>query len=557
MTEQHSSVRRIGERVVRAMVIVGLFHFFWKLGGFAVTILVNQFYGSTARSDAYFYAIEGIVLVMYFIVEESMGPAFLPVFIREMEEQGERKAWEFASSVLNLLLIVLAAWCVIALALAPQIVDLAARGFKNREDQETIRLTVHLVRYAVPGLIGLALGSVTYVIINGYKVFSFPAAGDTAQKFLTFASMLVAFKWLGMGLDAAAVGFLAGAVGKIATHFIWLRRKLIFYRLKIVLRSRAMKQFGLLMLPLLLGIVFAKFRDVITDRFASFLAEGIPADIKFGRKIGNLSVIIVPYALSIAIFPYLCDLWAKRDVEGLGRVVTRGLDLVALFFIPLSITMMLLSEPIVQFIYNRGALGVDHIQYRSAALAVYVSALAFYGAEMVLMQSFFSMQNTWVPVAVGVLSSGVTILILYVSIVVMGMKGAASFFPVIIAFPVGKVFKNIVLGVLMRRKVPILPWRTFSRFLARLAVVSAGVGVSTYAVWRVCQRFIVLPAVPAGVKFSISFELVKAVRLALPSLAAFAAFVLLASLLRMEEFQMVVDWLKTKLRGRGRRGARQ
>jgi len=550
MDEKHTNVKRIGERIVRAMIIVGVFHVFWKLGGFLVTWLLIHFFGSSPESDAYVYAIENIVLIVYFIVEESLGPSFMPVFILEMERNGEESAWEFGSTILNLLFLAIAGWIVVGMMMAPEIVGFLAPGFENRNDPLTINLTIHLLRYALPGLLGLSIGSLTYVIINAYKVFSFPAAGDAVQKFLTFAAMFVAFVVFGMGFDCLAVGFLAGAVGKIVTHLIWLRHKLIYYRLKIALRSPAMKRFAILLLPLLAGIVFAKVRDVVTDRFASHLAIGIPTDIRMGKKIGNLPVLIIPYALSIAIFPFLCDLSARRDSKGLGHIVTRGLNFVALFFVPLSVITIILRVPVVRFIFDRGGMTPDHVYYMSMSLAIYSSAFVFYASETVLMQSFFSMQNTWLPASIGMLSSGVTILILYVSIVILDMKGAASFFPVVIAFPVGKAFKNVVLAILMKRKVPILPWHTFSRFLARLAVVTVGTGVSAYVAWMVIQQAIPLPIVPEEVKMYFPFEVAKALRLAVPSIASLLAFVFLASLLKMGEFRMVADWLRTRIRGK-------
>lgn len=550
MAEEHSGARRIGERIVRAMIVVGIFHVFWRLGGFLVAWLVKHLYGTTIQADAYFYATEFVLLPIYFIGEESLGPSFMPVFIREIEEKVEEKAWEFASTVLNLLAILLVVTVLVGIVWAPEIVRLVAPGFKDRAD-ETMEMTTRLVRLMIPALLGLSLGSVTYVIINGYKVFGYPAAGDAVQRFLTFAMIGVGFMTLNLGLDATAVGVLAGAAGKILTHFVWLRRKVVFYRFRVALRSPAMRQFVMLMVPLLVGIVFARLRDFVRGRYQSYLAVGIPADVTLGRKVGALPEAVIPYALSIAIFPFLCDLWARRDTEGLGRVVTRGLDLVALFFVPLSITMIVLREPLVRMLFDRGHWEAYHVYYCSTALAVYASGLAFYAAEMVLMQSFFSMQNTWVPVGIGVLSSGLMILILFVTIDVVGVSREASFWPIVLVFPIGKVLKNVVLVLLMRRKVPVLPWATFGRFLARLAVVTVGCGASAYGAYRLASAVLPLPDVPEGVRFSSSYEVVKAVHLSVPSLAAVAAFLLLAWRLQMEEFQMVMEWVRSKLSRKG------
>ncbi|GAG20999.1 unnamed protein product, partial [marine sediment metagenome] len=80
-----------GTRIARAMFVVLFFHLFWKLGGFILSNVIGGVYGLEDVTDAYTIAINGVVFALYLIVEESMGPSFLPVFIYGLKEDGDER----------------------------------------------------------------------------------------------------------------------------------------------------------------------------------------------------------------------------------------------------------------------------------------------------------------------------------------------------------------------------------------------------------------------------------------------------------------------------------
>ena len=92
-TMEEQTSRSVGTRIARAMIVVAFFHLFWKFGGFILRIVLGGYYGLADVTDAYTIALDGVVFALFLIVEESMGPSFLPVFIYRMkEEDGEKKA---------------------------------------------------------------------------------------------------------------------------------------------------------------------------------------------------------------------------------------------------------------------------------------------------------------------------------------------------------------------------------------------------------------------------------------------------------------------------------
>ena len=150
------------------------------------------------------------------------------------------------------------------------------------------------------------------------------------------------------------------------------------------------------------------------------------------------------------MFPFLCDMAKEKDYKQFGAVVTGALKLLALFFVPITVGTILLRRPVVQFLYDWGKWTDVSTDLTSLALGLYVIALTFYSAEAILMQSFFSMQNTWIPVAVGLAASSLQVLGLWAAISYFHLN---EFYCVALAFPLSRILKNVVLILLMKRKV--------------------------------------------------------------------------------------------------------
>ena len=123
---------------------------------------------------------------------------------------------------------------------------------------------------------------------------------------------------------------------------------------------------------------------------------------------------LVGYALSIALLPYLCDLTARRDEERFGGVMNKTIRQLAFFFLPLTAATVALRLPVIDFVYNFvERTGLEKANLTANALGCYIFILYFYGLETALMQGFFSRKNTWWPVVTGFVASSIHIGFLY------------------------------------------------------------------------------------------------------------------------------------------------
>jgi hypothetical protein len=205
--------------------------------------------------------------------------------------------------------------------------------------------------------------------------------------------------------------------------------------------------------------------------------------------VGNLPNVLIATALSFAMFPYLCELATRKDLATFAALMTRTLRLIALFFIPLTVVIIVLDEPLMQLLFDRGQFPLIHLHYAGRALSLFIFGLFFYAIENVLMQSFFSMQQMWWPTALGMVSAVFHTLFLGIGINVLGYNYPSEIFVLVaISFPVSRIFKNLFLLAIMRTRLPIFPPRETLVFLGQMVLLCTAVGGAVYASFQPLHR---------------------------------------------------------------------
>jgi len=535
-------------RIVRAMFVVLFFWLFLKFGGFLLNALVGSLYGAGAESDAYFFATQTVVsTLIYAQALRILIPAFTPVFIDEKNRRGERAAWDFASSILNLMLVGCAVMMVLVYAYAEPLTATLVRGFGG----EAQAITVKLIKWVMPGAALMMLYLPVRAILNSYKVFSYPAAAEAAQKLLWALGLFVTYRFLHLGIMAVAFGFLVGSAGMLAVSLFGARRHAGLYRVgfpsvtggrlfkeclicaafvvgtiallavlarlmpagskyrdlvllttslfvvavfigQLWLRARkrvgAMAVFTALAAPLIISTVFAAYRDVITFYFQSFTARGVFSDIEYARRIALLPSSMVAYALSVAMLPYLCELASGQDRAELAKIVSKALRMLALAFVPLTVMTMVLADPLSRLVLDRGDWPDVHLHYTALALVLLTVGLLVYAWEYVINQAYFSIKDMWTPALLGIVATLFQFAFLAVPIYALGWDYPVQvFFLTALAYPISRYFKNLILLGLLARKLPVVPVRSTLIFTAKLAALTVVVGAATWGTYKVVR----------------------------------------------------------------------
>lgn len=551
-----------------------------------------------------------IYLLLYSSALKTVLPAFMPLFAERRARDGESSAWALANTVVNLLLMATALLAVLGFVFAPQIVSTLLPGFVGEARAATIRLLRWMLPGTLVLSFAIMAQGVLNSYKSFSYPSAADAAQKLLWVAAIFAGLVAfrPDRTSPVAWDILGGGFLVGCVAQAALLLAGLRSRLRLYRPRLPALSwrrilsecawlaalalllvasvfglrnanglgeeeknywtiaiflavaclyaisagyRAkrsgkgvMARFAFLAAPLLVGVIFARYRDLVSSFFQSGTPEGAYSLIEFAKKVVNLPSVLIGYSLGVAMLPFLCDMAARRHVADLGRLSGRTLRIISLFFLPLTVLTITLSAPIMQLLFDPGEWSPDVVRIAQVALGIPAVAIFFLAVEGILMQTFFSLQRTMLPTAVGVVFSLLHGLGLYLVIERLGFDAPAQkFLAVCIVYPLSRGLKNIVLFCFLQHRVKMIAFGEGLIFGFKLLLISIAVAATAWAVYHP-----VAGALPPGTlgEGMLAFKLVKAVHLAAPAMASLALFLGLCLALRMDEFHIIVRWIRER-----------
>ncbi len=537
----------VGQRILRASLVVMLAHVIFKFAGL-VQFKALGHYCDPVTLDLFIFSFVGVLWTFYLIGEEGLGPAFLPVFMEAFDKKSERDAWRFASSVITVQVLVIA----VVVSLVAAFPETVVRLFSDWDDPEALAAYMQraprMVRGMIPALFGLSVGSTTYLVLNGYKRFFLAAFGDSVVKFAIIAGVLASVATGGSLTDCLIAGVLVGGFAKVATHLLGLRRELWQLRPNLNLRTRAWRRFAFLVAPLLLGILFGKVRDVFNNIWVlSHTHEaGLVAYNEFGRKIFNAIGYLVPYSVSIAMYPFFCELVDREERGEMARLVTRSGQILWVLVVPVTALVVALSLPLARLIFQGGQFDLEAARLAATANACYTLVLPFFTLEYVFMQTFFSHRRMVTPIVLGLVFSTLSMVLSWLGVVAYGLTGAAAVAAVALAYALSRTLKTVSLGVLLRRFLPDLDGAHAGSFALRMAAAGLATGGAAYLARKGCEA---VTDVYAGQTVA---EVAAAVVpcLASGSVAGGAVYLAALRVLCPAEWREAVRWIRARLAAR-------
>ncbi len=497
--------------------------------GLVQRMVLAYCFGAGMQMDAFVVANQSIGFSFHSIPRQALAP-FLPLFVDRRIVDGEDAAWHSAYTVATLLFLIMGAATIAGILGAPHLVAVAA----GRTSPELSELAVRLVRIILPAAFLLAFAAYAYLLLNSYKRFAVPAFGESVNRLTLMLMTLLLYRLF--GITAAAIGVVIGAAACFSIQIFALRRRALAYRPHVNLQDPVLRRMSGLVPPVLIGALFAVARTFFDVRIALQFGEGYASAISYARGINDTLIMIAPFALGVAIYPYFSEYAARRDFDGLTDLLMRTCRLLIFFFAPMAVGLVLLREAAVTLVFQRGAFDAGSVALTTGPLAVFALGLPTFAVEIILMQVYFAMKDTRTPIFVGIATLAVHVACILLLRDVMGHVAIA------LAMTVAKTVKNLVLYLLLRRKTGNLQGRANAVFLTKMALCLV---VMTVVVMIIRQLAPFSPQLDAGAS-----RMGDVIRLSMFSgtavTAGATAFFVCAWILRVHELRLMIDRIRRR-----------
>ena len=436
-------------KIVKATGFISLATFLSRILGYIKDMILAKYFGATGLSDVFFVAFRIPNLLRELFAEGSMSSAVIPVLKESQIKKGEDEAREIAKSLFTAIILIVGGITLLGIIFSPFIVKIIAPGFIS--NPQKFELTVLLTKIMFPFLLFISLASLTMGVLNTNNIFFIPAL---APCFLNISVILLVVGFSSFFFNpiiSVAVGVTLGGILQ------WLIQTPAYYkagyRFGFARFHPALKKIAILVIPTTLSLTVNQINIFVSTIIASFLSEGSVTYLYYSMRLIQLPIGIFGVAVGMAVLPALSQHVAEGKIDLLKEDFSFSIRLLFFLVIPSMFGLIMLKEPVVNTLFQRGAFDLNATLNTAQALLFYSLGIWATVGSRTITATFYSFQDTKTPVicATAGMFTNVTVSLLLMNL--MKHNGIA------LAYSTAATVQFILLSIFLTRKIPEISFR--------------------------------------------------------------------------------------------------
>ncbi|MBS6185100.1 MAG: polysaccharide biosynthesis C-terminal domain-containing protein, partial [Clostridium celatum] len=262
-------------------------------------------------------------------------------------------------------------------------------------------------------------------------------------------------------------------------------------------------------------------------KVASSLGDGAVSGLDFAQKIIVFANTAITTSIVTVMYPLMANKLNEGDNKGFSMYLTKSISIIALLLVPISIGFILLNKEIISAFYERGKFNDVAVGITASAFLGYALVLPFTGVRDILNSSLFSMQKTKVTTMNGIIGVVANIILSVALSKVLGIFGVA------IASTIASMITAVLLFISTRNLVG-----DFDVFpmIIKLLKISLSAIVMLFLLTLLNNKINLNNAI---------------LSILLNGIVGAIIYFIACKILRIEEFNEVIDMIKNKLSKRG------
>jgi putative peptidoglycan lipid II flippase len=403
-------------KVTRAAGVIGLATLASRIAGFVRDMVIAWLFGAGLLTDAFFVAFRIPNLLRRLFAEGSLSIAFVPVFTEYLSREGRQEAFRMARSTLRIVSLFIAGLSVAGVLAAPFIVKVVAPGFAG----EQFTLTVLLTRIMFPYIFFICLVALSMGILNALGHFAAPALAPVFLNLAIIGSALFLAPNMETPVAGLAIGVLVGGLLQLLLQVPPLLKNDFRFWRRAPLLHEGVIRIARLMGPAVFGAAVYQINILVGTLLASLLPEGSVSYLYYADRLVQFPLGIFAISMSVAVLPSLSRQAAAKNFDDLADTFSYAIRLIFFITVPALTGLIVLREPIVALLFQRGAFDMESTRQTAYALVFYSAGLWAFAAVRILVATFYSLQDTITPVIMALFSITANIVL---GILLMGPLG--------------------------------------------------------------------------------------------------------------------------------------
>ncbi len=364
--------------------------------------LFAQTYGAGIELDAYNAAFVLPELALDVLVAAGLTAPFVPVYTT-LRGDDEHAAARFAQTVLTLAVLVMGGSSIVLLVTAPWTVELIAPGF----DTQGRELYTELFRLMALTPVLFAASITLGEVLVAERRFLYYALAPILYNLGIVAGTFLLHD--AIGIRAAAVGAVAGAVLHLGIRVLGMLRTRVPLRPRLDLRLPALREFVLLMIPKMASHPIEPLTFLYFTRVASTLVAGSVTAVSFARNFQSVPVSLIGVSIALAAFPGLSTTWAAGDRAGFARELRRTALTIGVLSTIAAAGLVIVGPLAIEVLLGGGRFDAEDVHVTASVLAAFALAVPFDALGHLFARGLYATHNTLLPVLAAFAGFGATV----------------------------------------------------------------------------------------------------------------------------------------------------
>lgn len=486
-----------------------------KLFGFVRDLVLSYFYGASNISDAYIVATT-IPMVIFSFIGDGIATSYIPVFSEIKSKIGENKSNIFTKNLINILVICDTLVVLLCLLYTSQVVKIFAAGFQG----DTFNIAVDFTRITIFGIYFTSI----ICIFRGYLQlndnFIIPALISIPLNLVVVVSIYISAKY---NYNILAIGSVIAILAQLILIIPFVKRIGYKHNFKVDFKDKYIKKIIQIALPTIIGVSVNQLNVIVDKNIASSISIGGVSALNYAYRLNGLVQGIFITSIISVLFPKLSKLISEGKITDFKHNIVSTINIMNVFLIPSIVGIMILSNPIVDLLFGRGAFDKLAIDMTADCVKFYIIGIIGFAVRDILTRGFYCMNDSKTPVYNGVISLLINIVLNIVLSKVIGISGLA------LATSIASIVGSILLTASFNRKIGSIQIDSILKTAIKISLASILMGVIVKATY-----------------FGLLHIIQKELLLFISIIIGILSYLLLISLLDIKEVNDIVRLIKRR-----------
>jgi len=482
--------------------------------------LFASYFGASSDLGVFFASFRIPDLLFQIIIVGALSSSFIPIFSEHLAKDSKKDAFDFASAITTLGLIIFSGITIFVLIFANTLARLIAPEF----DSSQIELLANLMRIIQLSQFLFLFGTVFTAMLQSFHYFLIPGI---ANALYNIGIILGVYLFVPrFGIYGAAIGVVIGAVFFVLAQLPSVISNGYIPRFRLTMKNGVSKVISL-MIPRSLTIGVTQIAITSNVFFASIISARSIVIFDLAMTLMAAPVFLFGQSIAQASFPTLSKV--KNNMDEFRNVFRMSFNQILYLTLPISALFIVLRIPLVRLFYGSGRFDWEATLTTGYTLAMLSFSISVQAGMLLISRAFYALQDTKTPFIITLFAVIINILLSIYFILYQKLP----IYYLALAFSIGNITGFVLMLLALDRKINLPKLELFVGAL-KIVVAAFVTGVALY--------------IPIKLLDQLVFDTTKTINLffltGIASSAGFGAYLFFTWLLDIKEVNYIMATIK-------------